>query len=523
MQIILQTEECGGFVRFLPIQHLDPEIRRNAKDRFYDYRRQGVILNGSFESDRWQLTNQLHVFTLDFRIDTDRYRANAESWSGCTAECYLECMKAYIAFQFGRYTLVYLQQIANGISALSGMTTEEAKTLSWDTRPQIIGFLSLLPESNDLRDQVVEALESQKWSVQSKRPRQLSEFSSYLRFNKALNDFWALASELEKKEFFPVYFWWKLTAILPLRCTEFLLTPRDCIRLDKGRYLLSIRRTKLKKGKRQLSYSVEQDYALHEYEIPGWLFAEIQHYKNATLHEHLPELGTLLVPSRSVPSGYYSYFQLSRCLRRFCKEVLNNETYPIHIGDTRHIAMINLMLSGGSPVICRELAGHESIDISSNYYANLSAVVESMVYERSRGWSDDSALRGSLRFPVALPNEKIRVDQGWCDAVDVANGDVSECLKCHGPDGQVGNCINCLHFYADSPGLSAQIMKHSKKAVDEDGKFVMQMIEHVRKGLGYEEDIAAALLRLQSSGYRYGMALVKKHMEEHDNGKTQEK
>ena len=248
MQIILQTEECGGFVRFLPIQHLDPEIRRNAKDRFYDYRRQGIILNGSFESDRWQLTNQLHVFTLDFRIDTDRYRANAESWSGCTAECYLECMKAYIAFQFGRYTLVYLQQIANGLSALSGMTTEEAKTLSWDTRPQIIGFLSLLPESNDLRDQVVEALESQKWSVQSKRPRQLSEFSSYLRFNKALNDFWALASELEKKEFFPVYLWWKLTAILPLRCTEFLLTPRDCIRLDKGRYLLSIRRTQLPEG-----------------------------------------------------------------------------------------------------------------------------------------------------------------------------------------------------------------------------------------------------------------------------------
>jgi hypothetical protein len=38
-----------------------------------------------------------------------------------------------------------------------------------------------------------------------------------------------------------------------------------------------------------------------------------------------------------------------------------------------------------------------------------------------------------------------------------------------------------------------------KQRVDSDSAFLMRMIELVRKGLGYEEDITSALLRLQDS------------------------
>jgi hypothetical protein len=44
----------------------------------------------------------------------------------------------------------------------------------------------------------------------------------------------------------------------------------------------------------------------------------------------------------------------------------------------------------------------------------------------------------------------------------------------------------------------------------------MQTIELVRKGLGYQEDIGAALLRLQHSGNRYSMSI----QERLNNGKT---
>lgn len=42
----------------------------------------------------------------------------------------------------------------------------------------------------------------------------------------------------------------------------------------------------------------------------------------------------------------------------------------------------------------------------------------------------------------------------------------------------------------------------------------MQMIELVRKSLGYEEDIDQALLRIRSSGDRYGKLLSKVYREE---------
>ena len=38
-----------------------------------------------------------------------------------------------------------------------------------------------------------------------------------------------------------------------------------------------------------------------------------------------------------------------------------NEINLIHIGDTRHIAMINLIAEGASPVTAMLLAGHEDV------------------------------------------------------------------------------------------------------------------------------------------------------------------
>ena len=171
--------------------------------------------------------------------------------------------------------------------------------------------------------------------------------------------------------------------------------------------------------------------------------------------------------------------------------------------------MVNLILSGGSPVVCRELAGHEDIDISSHYYSNMSMVVESIVTSRFRGWDPSSALDGQKRYYLSLPEKRFRVENGWCDHLPVAAGDVSECVGSYVPGGQIGNCLACTHFYADRKGMRLKILDKAKKQVDEDGIYLMQMIELVRKSLGYEEDIDQALLRIRSSGDRYGKLLSK--------------
>lgn len=47
------------------------------------------------------------------------------------------------------------------------------------------------------------------------------------------------------------------------------------------------------------------------------------------------------------------------------------------------------------------------------------------------------------------------------------------------------------------------MQKEFREKVDEDGIFLMEMIEQVRRGNGEQEDIRSALLRLQNSSAAY--------------------
>jgi hypothetical protein len=54
-----------------------------------------------------------------------------------------------------------------------------------------------------------------------------------------------------------------------------------------------------------------------------------------------------------------------------------------------------------------------------------------------------------------------------------------------------------------------------RKKVDDDGLFLMRMIEQVRRGNGSQEDIMSALLKLQNSSASY-----RKILEREQGGKS---
>ena len=181
----------------------------------------------------------------------------------------------------------------------------------------------------------------------------------------------------------------------------------------------------------------------------------------------------------------------------------------VNLGDTRHLAMINLILSGGSPVICRELAGHERIDISANYYANLSTVVESAAYDSYQMGKNEVAFEGDIKIKLHVPMNSFRVSDGYCDAKNIAEGDISECMKNYSRSGRFAECYDCIHFYPDGETLRLKLKREAKDKVDADGLFLMEIIEQVRKGNGAQEDIQQALLRLQNSSADYRSILIR--------------
>lgn len=105
-------------------------------------------------------------------------------------------------------------------------------------------------------------------------------------------------------------------------------------------------------------------------------------------------------------------------LKVFYREALpeRNDISMIHLGDTRHIAMMNLIISGGSLTVCMELAGHEDIIVSSNYYANMANLLECVTYEMYRKGKKGSGvlIQGQREYQFVQPDGLIRVQDGWC-------------------------------------------------------------------------------------------------------------
>lgn len=513
MQMLAETEKCGGYIRYLPVKRLDAETRKRAIERFMEFHSKGVLWECSFYDDIWNATDERRQCRIDFRFDPEKYDERTRFWVGCTAECYKECLKAYAAMLFGDYSLEMIRIIIKDLAEMAGNSEEEVLQNSSEKHYHRAGFLNLIPFGNDIRDHVIEALEDIQIRRKKKKQRNLADFHQFLAFDRALKEYWRDAEEADRRKYFPVYFWWHLTSILPLRATEFLMTPWDCIEEKDGTYLLTVRRTKMKKGEKH-GYKICEDYSLHSYAVTREIYQEIDWYRKTVPVHLIPEIGTLLVPEGSTPSGYFTFCQMQRRLRQFCKEILGTDDYPVHLGDTRHLAMVNLILSGGSPVVCRELAGHEDIDISSHYYSNMSGIVESMIVSQFRGWDPDSAIKGRNRYHLSVPENVTRVRNGWCDYAGLVQGDVSGCVSSYVPGGRIGDCLTCLHYYPERKGLQLQIEKDAKKQVDADGIYLMQMISLVRKSMGYEEDIDEAILRIRGSAERYGKLLKRKYREE---------
>jgi len=514
MQIAINAEDYAGYSRFLPIQEIDTENLWRAKSKFEQYQIRGVIIKGAFEDEEWMLTNEVENCRLRFSFNEEKFEGLAGSWMGCTASCFRDCVKAYIVFCLGELSLKSLYVINRELIKLAGKTEHEASIPLKDCF-HIHPFLALLPGSSEVRDSVMERLEETALLAPwKKKQRSLSNFRIYLRFHEIMQHFWMNADKEKRIIYFPLYLWWNLTAILPLRATEFLLLPRDCLREKDGKHILAIRRTRMKKGNCRIEYRIDSDFEIREYEIPEEMAIAIKMYQKATEQEEISSLGTLFLPSQKSRAAYLTYSHMNARLRKFCIEIIGEPDFQIHLGDTRHLAMINLILSGGSPVICRELAGHEDINVSSGYYANLSSIVDCVVYEHYHRGKGGTKLEGSLYFPISLPQERVKVNDGFCDALGIKDGCIFECLKSYGKSGMLGDCRSCVHFYPDKKGMQLEILTERKQAIDADVIFLIQMIELVRRGNGYAEDIGTALLRLQASSHRYGAALCRKYDEE---------
>ncbi|OIK11274.1 site-specific integrase [Bacillus sp. MUM 13] len=254
-----------------------------------------------------------------------------------------------------------------------------------------LNFLDYCPY---LGEEYASLLYSIKPNIEAKA-RLLPPSKDILIFSKIIEDYFSRElSELEYRKWFPVWLWWNLTTLIPLRPSEFCTIERDCLINNDGNFYIKLPRHKQRfNNKRQIQI-------IDEINIPEELYRKIEAYKQIT--KTFGRTDTLI-----------SYLSITKCgnklnpymyslpvfrdhLNDFYEEIVFGEYKVTEItpsgdqlfitkrllpGDTRHLAFINLNRQGYHPVEIARIGGHSHLQSQNHYFNHVQNFVDLEILE----------------------------------------------------------------------------------------------------------------------------------------------
>lgn len=249
----------------------------------------------------------------------------------------------------------------------------------------------------DYIDEFITILEEKFDSDASNRPRRLPNYKSVLLFNSKINEIFKYLSYEEKKMFYPLYLWWNITMIIPLRPSEFLTIKYDCCWKDgEGRFWITVPRSKVddKKSKIKLVYDLEinknmydmineyKDFISNEFDSGEYLVSyEVRKSCFSNISKYSSEKTRIDREKLNADDG-------NVIIRDFYEKFLKHELKSgiiqyIRMGDTRHYAFCNMLIQGLNPLSIAQIGGHTSLKSQMHYYQQLEECTNAYVSELS--------------------------------------------------------------------------------------------------------------------------------------------
>ena len=496
-----------------------------AKQKFLDFKKNGVILNEAFEDDIWTLkfpAGKAYYSFSNYEIGIRRYITNYGE--------FIFWVKVYIALRIGTASLTELRGFVNSLLREAQMSKGFSKRSNTACKMNVhqvsytMEFVRLYQKYEDcylrqLGDLYLEKNENlaERRRQSQNMPMELCEFESYFLFDWILNDFWSKANESEKNIYYPLYLYWITTTIIPQRPSEYCLIPYDCVKKIKDKYYIYVRRTRMKGNPENIYfYKVEKDYYIDRYEINNFLYDAYMDYVNRTRNNNRA-LSTLFSlefyrDSKEIKTGtteddaVFGLKNMQKLLKLFYRDVIcmkynysilqrgnrisdkngfendcslePDEIMMIRLKDTRHLAMTNLIMRGCSPMAIMEFAGHSDIDTSTNYYQAMSKAVRCRTkyyYDKAKNRINSSSTASLLRPSYALAfdaESSIEVDGGYCHSLALSQNKSDDCIECN------GICRYCAKF---EPGnIAENEMVEMGKRVDEETAYVMSLLKEAK-------------------------------------------
>lgn len=562
---------------------------KHGKRVFKKLKKNNIII-GNFDDVCWILNDEFNNIKIKFIFDEIKYIKEAKRRNMYTFEQFINSIKSYIVLMIKKRSLENIatcfHALKRYIIATNYFNKKSSKEIDIkkfnSTQLRFIeGYINFVEFDGieyytSLVEEEIECVSKVENNTNENNRRKLCDFQSILLFNRIIEEFWQSVNDncdIEKKAlYFPLYIWWRITNIIPLRLQEFCVTPYDCTRkTDDEKYYIKLRRSNLKGGRsNSVQHKIEYDYSIHEYAISKEIYSLISEYKKLT-QGNRKDTDILLCYETYRINKSSSQFKVdnkrhrlnSKFVRRDLNKLLNHffvyivqhsfsykllsysdfidqristidgENNSIDIefkpledkqitvfrpGDIRHYAMINMVLNDINPILVKELVDHENINTTFHYFGNIDELVTCISYLKYKDICSKKDSTTSIlgKEKVSISINKIFNQLEETKSVQVDHG---RCISKYFISGKLNDCIvvdgeceNCDLFIKEK-SLSKKERKERLKIlesrVQEEAKLIEYLLTSYKNTSRVNRELVRNKLKLQNSIVLYSEELVK--------------
>lgn len=491
-------------------EHVFSKSRMPEYMEFFKELSNDKILQSNYQDEKWIAYTGVKLVTILFRMERASYESGMGKYLGISYEFMMDLLRCYTLHQIGVFVFPGIARSVREIIRFLVSFQWKIYSVEETEYHSITGFLFFAGIKKQILNQIEEYLIVKNEKIYGQRA--LAHMINYMAVDNELTDLYDndLDDELFLK-WFPVYFWTKITFVLPLRSTEMLLTPYPCIVRTEEKIYLRVRRTILKKGGKKVHYNVMEDYKIFQYEMPDTaVIQRIERYQKMTAHIQRKELFFNEKNRLNRQLSLETFNELLKCFVN--KFLINNPKYAyakyasgisefqqITAGDSRPIAMANLFYQDVGADICRQLADHENISTSAGYYTNVTNTILAssiMQFQRYLNQQKTQFEKKEKQYVAAgLENGMI------CSSPrqPYVTGDITDCVN----ENCIQDCLGCRYYMPDEKTIEEEKKKHKKQFEDAGKKILSEFNRGMDKpGIDFDKlflDAHTGIVRLKKA------------------------
>ncbi|PEQ96602.1 hypothetical protein CN481_00210 [Bacillus sp. AFS006103] len=499
----------------------------------------------ALELNKWSILNersqQRHYFdfnkTLDMcqfqkDLDTDYIITVVKTWvannlSKMSVKKSLYIFNAFNSFLELSFFFSYNKELMDDIKKkLEALTQAERKIMS-------LAVLNFLDYSNGDLDEdgyYTQIFIAMKNDIdESTNTREIPSPKDVVIFSSLMDDFFGKiqTGSPEYFRYFPIYFWWYFTNIIPVRPSEFTGIKKDGLQKKNDEYYIKIpRRDKGSNSSKMRKFNKNRIQIIDTIRIPQYLGKKIEEYVRRA--ECYGSSKTLL----SYPAWEQNYTKgRGSSNKKLVEEIYTNEMFLYQLGffhrdvvqyqygltiqplnnndknfkelsagaydlsrsfkpgDTRHLAFLNLMRQGYHPIEIARLGGHTELRSQYHYHNHSKFLIDVEVLrlmskfklDKSNLFTQETASSLSIRETGSMTDREFKQRFIFKPIVGKAPQKLSDGFCTHPYQHcPVDDCMLCDYwritideYNEKKPKIQAKI----KKASDEVSSLIKMLID----------------------------------------------